>query len=60
VVRPAAVEAALRGAQAKQGQSTGEVEALELELKSARYTAARAQQQFDGVDPLNRLVADEL
>lgn len=60
VVRPAAVEAARLGAQAQRGQGTGALEALELELKSARYTAARAQQQFDAVDPLNRLVADEL
>jgi len=60
VVRPAAVEAALFEAQAQSGQSAGAVAALELELKSARYTAARAQQQFDAVDPLNRLVADEL
>ena len=60
VLRPAALEAALCGAQTQIDRGTQVLEALELELKSARYTAERAQQQFDAVDPKNRLVADEL
>ena len=60
VLRPAAVEAAVAGARDQQGQSVQVIAALELELKSTRYAAERAQQQFDAVDPKNRLVADEL
>ena len=33
---------------------------LELALEQARFEAARAQRQFDAVDPGNRLVAAEL
>jgi DNA invertase Pin-like site-specific DNA recombinase len=60
VLRPAAVEAALSGAGERSGQGAQVMAALELELKSARYVAERAQEQFDAVDPKNRLVADEL
>ena len=34
--------------------------ALELALEKARYEVARAQRQYDLVDPANRLVAGEL
>src|SRR5262249_31174169 len=34
--------------------------ALERDLEAARYSARRAQKQFDAADPENRLVADEL
>jgi hypothetical protein len=34
--------------------------ALQTELQAASYAADRAAKQFDGVDPDNRLVADEL
>lgn len=60
VLRPAAVEAALLEAQAQLGRQDQVVQALELELKASRYAADRAHQQFDAVDPKNRLVADEL
>ena len=60
VLRPAAIEAAVAAARDQNGQSVQIVASLELELKSARYAAERAQQQFDAVDPKNRLVADEL
>jgi hypothetical protein len=33
---------------------------LERDLEAARYTASRAQRQYDAADPENRLVADEL
>lgn len=34
--------------------------ALQRDLQAARYTAHRAQKQYDTADPENRLVADEL
>jgi len=60
VVKPAAIEAALLDAQTQSRQAAQVLQALELELKAARYAAEHAQQQFDAVDPKNRLVADEL
>jgi DNA invertase Pin-like site-specific DNA recombinase len=60
VVQPAAIEAALLGAETQSRQEVQIIGALELELKAARYAADHAQQQFDAVDPKNRLVADEL
>jgi hypothetical protein len=36
------------------------VAAFERDLEAARYSARRAQKQFDAADPENRLVADEL
>ena len=60
VVEPAALEAAVCAATATRGKQEGLVEALRLELRAARYEVDRARKQFDGVDPDNRLVADEL
>jgi len=60
VVKPAAIEAALLDTQTQTRQETQVLQALELELKAARYATEHAQQQFDAVDPKNRLVADEL
>jgi DNA invertase Pin-like site-specific DNA recombinase len=60
VVQPCAVEASAR-AVAEESQRHDEViQCLLLELKAARYEAERARKQYDGVDPGNRLVADEL
>jgi DNA invertase Pin-like site-specific DNA recombinase len=60
VLRPAVVEAALR-VEREQGREKDQVlQALELELKAARYTAERAGRQYDLTDPANRLVAQEL
>ena len=60
VVQPAAVEAA-RMAGAEQSQQLDEVAAaLQRDLQAARYSAQRAQKQYDQADPDNRLVADEL
>jgi hypothetical protein len=36
------------------------LEALRRDLEAARYAARRAQRQYDGTDPENRLVAGEL
>ena len=60
IVKPAAIEAAMLGAQTQTRQQAQVLQALELELKAAHYAAEHAQQQFDAVDPKNRLVADEL
>jgi hypothetical protein len=60
VLRPAAVAAAVLGAQTQTRQKDQVGAALELELKAARYTAERTGQQYEATDPRNRLVADEL
>ena len=60
VIRPGAIEASLSASgeqRLAQGTLLG---ALRTELQAARYSADRAAKQFDGVDPQNRLVADEL
>lgn len=60
VVQPAAIEAA-RLASAEQSRRVDEVvAALQRDLEAARYSARRAQKQYDQADPDNRLVADEL
>ena len=60
VVQPAAIEAA-RLASAEQARRVDEVVAALLrDLEAARYSARRAQKQYDQADPDNRLVADEL
>jgi DNA invertase Pin-like site-specific DNA recombinase len=60
VVQPGAVEAALLAGQEQCQQQSQVLDALELDLKAARYAAQRAWKQYDAVDPENRLVADEL
>ena len=60
VVQPAAIEAA-RLASVEQSRQVDEVvAALQRDLEAARYSAQRAQKQYDQADPDNRLVADEL
>jgi DNA invertase Pin-like site-specific DNA recombinase len=60
VVRPLAVDAAVRAASEEVRQRDDLFESVSLELQEARYSAERARRQFDAVDPENRLVADEL
>jgi DNA invertase Pin-like site-specific DNA recombinase len=60
VVRPLAVDAAVRAAAEDVHQRDDLFESVSLELQEARYAADRARRQFDAVDPENRLVADEL
>jgi DNA invertase Pin-like site-specific DNA recombinase len=60
VVAPAGVEAAVLARQQQQTQVDEVRLALERDLEAARYAARRAAKQFDGCDPDNRLVADEL
>ena len=60
VIEPAATEAAVLAHQQESERRLEVLRALERELESARYEAARAQRQFDAADPENRLVTDEL
>ena len=59
-VSPLGVEAALQAAEILAAQGHTLREQRELELTQARYESERARQQYDAVDPLNRLVASEL
>ena len=59
-VSPLGVEAALEAAKLLASRSSTVREQRELELTQARYESERARQQYDVVDPLNRLVAGEL
>jgi DNA invertase Pin-like site-specific DNA recombinase len=54
------VEASLRAIKTFNGQQDAQCHALVLELKQLQYEAERAFEQYDQVDPKNRLVAQEL
>lgn len=60
VVEPGALEAAMRAHEDERRHHDEALSALRRDLEAARYAADRARRQFDGVDPANRLVADEL
>jgi DNA invertase Pin-like site-specific DNA recombinase len=60
VMEPAAIQAAVMAAEDHNHHDDLVREAWERDLQAARYTARRAQKQYDLVDPENRLVADEL
>jgi hypothetical protein len=59
-VSPLGVEAALQAAEILAAEGRTLREQRELELTQARYESERARQQYNAVDPLNRLVASEL
>jgi DNA invertase Pin-like site-specific DNA recombinase len=60
LVQPGALQAAVLAAQQASRQRDEVRAALERDLQAAQYEARRAHKQYDGVDPENRLVADEL
>jgi hypothetical protein len=60
VVQPAAIEAAILAYRDEAKKQDEVRNVLERDLEAARYTAQRAQRQYDAADPENRLVADEL
>ena len=60
LAQPAAVAAAATAARQACRQRDEVRAALERDLQAARYEVQRARKQYDGVDPENRLVADEL
>ncbi len=59
-LRPIGIEAALRAIAQRADDGQDKRRQLELALEQTRFEAARAQRQFDAVDPGNRLVAAEL
>ena len=60
VVKPAAIEAAMRAFEDHRAKHSESRQRLSLELRSANYEAERAYRQFNGVDPENRLVVAQL
>ena len=60
VVQPAALEAAVVAGEEEARKQDDVLAALHRDLEAARYSARRAQKQYDGADPENRLVADEV
>jgi DNA invertase Pin-like site-specific DNA recombinase len=60
VLKPAAIEAAVLAAEQETLQREGILSVLKRELEAARYSARRAEKQYEATDPDNRLVASEL
>jgi hypothetical protein len=60
VVQPVAVQAAVLASEEQSRLQDDAVETLGRDLEAARYTAQRAQRQYDAADPENRLVTGEL
>jgi hypothetical protein len=60
VLTPGAIEAALAGADHATEEAAALRQTLDLELREAQYEAARAQRQYDAVEPEHRLVAGTL
>ena len=60
MLSPLGMQAALRAIEQHANDDHAKRRQLELALEQARFEAARAQRQFDAVDPGNRLVAAEL
>jgi DNA invertase Pin-like site-specific DNA recombinase len=60
VVQPAAIEASLQAGDEASAVEDEVLSVLRRELQAARYSAERAEKQYDLADPENRLVAEEL
>ena len=60
ILRPLGIDAAVKALTAQAGEMSAAQRQLELALQQARYQAGHARQQYDAVDPANRLVAGEL
>jgi excisionase family DNA binding protein len=60
VLRPAAIEAAMATRTAATDEVDAQRQAVDLELREARYEAERARRQYDVVEPEHRLVAETL
>jgi hypothetical protein len=60
ILRPLGIDAAVKALAAQAGELSAAHRQLELALQHARYQAGHARQQYDAVDPANRLVAGEL
>jgi excisionase family DNA binding protein len=59
-IAPLGVQAALQAIENLQGDCDERLQQKQLALEQARYEVARAQRQYNAVDPTNRLVAAEL
>ncbi len=59
-MQPAALEAGFAAIKLSESESSEKIKMAELDLKNAEYQSQRAFEQFDLVDPKNRLVADSL
>jgi DNA invertase Pin-like site-specific DNA recombinase len=59
-VEPFALEAAILAAEQKEEERSQEIRNVTLQVEAAQYEADRAFEQFNLVDPKNRLVADTL
>jgi hypothetical protein len=60
VVQPLSIDAAIEAERQRERERDGELEAARQQVQAAQYEADRAFDQFDQVDPKNRLVADTL
>lgn len=60
MLSPLGIQAALRAIEQHANDDHAKRRQVELALEQARFEAARAQRQFDAVDPGNRLVTAEL
>ena len=60
ILRPLGLDAAVKALTAQAGEISAAHRQLELALQQARYQVSHARQQYDAVDPANRLVAGEL
>ena len=60
VISPLGVQASLEATERRQAADDERREALVLQLQQLQYEARRAFEQYDEVDPRNRLVAAEL
>jgi excisionase family DNA binding protein len=56
-LQPLGIQAALDALEERQAEDAEKRRQIELALEQARFAAARAQRQYDAVDPDNRLVA---
>ena len=60
VISPFGVRAGMEAIKRMGGKNSGRVEAVKKQIAQAEYEAMRAFEQYDEVDPRNRLVALEL
>jgi len=60
MIGPVGMQAALCAIEQRANDDHAKRRQLELALEQARFEAARAQRQYDAIDPGNRLVAAEL
>lgn len=59
-LQPLSIEAAIQAAAQQEKEKSQEIENLSLCVQAVQYEADRALEQYDLVDPKNRLVADTL